>query len=375
MSYAYTPGLQVKKFTRVTKERVLPVTGEVLAKEGDVVSYDTVVARTHVPGDVSMVPLFFILGCEPYELPRVMLKKEGQTVEKGELLAVTKSFFGLFKSEYKAKVGGTIELISDITGMVGIRDFPVPIELNAYIAGRVSKVMPQNGVVIETPASFVQGIFGVGGERQGEIMTIAEPNVELTPDMINKSCEGKIIIGGSLVTCDVLKKAEAEGVKGIVTGGIRRADLTKFLGYEMGVAITGQEDIKLTCIITEGFGKMNMANHTYELLKSCEGRLASIDGATQIRAGVIRPEIIVPFKESDAKQFREEADQLAEGISPGTRVRIIRQPYFGSIGAVESLPAELQRLESESWVRVMTVKLDDGRNVTIPRANVEIMEE
>jgi transcription antitermination factor NusG len=118
-----------------------------------------------------------------------------------------------------------------------------------------------------------------------------------------------------------------------------------------------------------------MANHTYELLKSCEGRLASIDGATQIRAGVIRPEVIVPFKESDAKQFREEADQLAEGISPGTRVRIIRQPYFGSIGAVESLPAELQRLESESWVRVMTVKLDDGRNVTIPRANVEIMEE
>src|SRR4030042_5538171 len=179
MSYAYTPGLQVKKFTMVTKERVLPVLGDVIAKEGDVVSCDTVVARTYVREDVSMVPLFFILGCEPYELPRVMLKKEGQTVEKGELLAVTKSVFGLFKSEYKSKVGGTIELLSDITGMVGIRDFPVPIELNAYIAGRISKVMPQNGVVIETPASFVQGIFGVGGERQGEIMTIAEPHVEL----------------------------------------------------------------------------------------------------------------------------------------------------------------------------------------------------
>jgi hypothetical protein len=375
MSYAYTPGLKVKKFTMVTKERVLPVAGEVLVKEGDSVSFDTVVARTHVPGDVSMIPLFFILGCEPYELPRVMLKKEGETVQKGEMLAATKSFFGLFKSEYRAKVGGTIELVSDITGMVGVRDFPVPVDLSAYISGKVSRVMPQNGVEIQTPASFVQGIFGVGGERQGEIMTIAKPEDVLTTDMIDKSCEGKILIGGSLVTADVLKKADAEGVKGIVTGGIRRADLTKFIGYEMGVAITGQEDIKVTGIITEGFGRMNMANHTYELLKSCEGRLASIDGATQIRAGVIRPEIIVPFKESEAKQFREEADELAEGISPGTRVRIIRQPYFGAIGSVSTLPAELQKLESESWVRVMTVKLDDGRAVTIPRANVEIMEE
>jgi len=359
----------------VTKQRVLPIEGEVIVHEGDTVSHDTIVARTHVPGDVNMIPLFYILGCEPYELPRVMLKKEGETVQKGELLAVTKSFFGLFKSEYRSKVGGTIELISDITGMVGIRDFPVPIDLTAYVSGKVSRVIPKNGVVVQTPASFVQGIFGVGGERHGEIMVIAEPHTELTPEIIGKSCAGKILVGGSLVTADVLKKADAEGVKGIVTGGIRRVDLTKFLGYEMGVAITGQEEIGLTCIITEGFGRMTMAKHTYELLESCEGKLASIDGATQIRAGVIRPEVIVPYKESEVGAFREEADELAEGMYPGTRVRIIRQPYFGAIGTIDSLPAELQQLESESWVRVMTVKLDDGRLVTIPRANVEIMEE
>jgi len=354
---------------------MLPITGEVLVHEGDAVSHDTIVARTHVPGDVNMIPLFYILGVEPYELPRVVLKKEGETVQKGELLAITKSFFGLFRTEYRARYGGTIELISDITGMVGIRDFPVPINLNAYISGKVSKVIPENGAVVQTLASFVQGIFGVGGERHGEIMAIAEPQVELTPDMIDKSCAGKILMGGSLVTADVLKKAEAEGVKGIVTGGIRRVDLTKFLGYEMGVAITGQEETGLTCIITEGFGRMTMAKHTYELLRSCEGRLASINGATQIRAGVIRPEVVVPYKESEVGEFKEEEDALAEGMYPGTRVRIIRQPYFGAIGTVDTLPAELQQLESESWVRVMTVKLDDGRVVTVPRANVEIMEE
>jgi hypothetical protein len=36
---------------------------------------------------------------------------------------------------------------------------------------------------------------------------------------------------------------------------------------------------------------------------------------------------------------------------------------------------ELQRLESESAVRVIRIELDGGEVVTVPRANVEIIEE
>jgi hypothetical protein len=104
--------------------------------------------------------------------------------------------------------------------------------------------------------------------------------------------------------------------------------------------------------------------------------LTSINGATQIRAGVIRPEVIVPLKEtSEAASKMDEEDVLADGMYPGTRVRIIRQPYFGAIGTIHSLPVELQQLESESYVRVMVVDLDEGSQVTIPRANTEIIEE
>jgi len=59
----------------------------------------------------------------------------------------------------------------------------------------------------------------------------------------------------------------------------------------------------------------------------------------------------------------------------GTPVRIIRMPYFGAIGKVISLPVELRQVDSESYVRVLEVKLDDDRVVTVPRANVEIIEE
>jgi len=144
------------------------------------------------------------------------------------------------------------------------------------------------------------------------------------------------------------------------------------MGEEIGVAITGQEEAGLTLIITEGFGRMRMSKQTFDLLKGFEGYMASVNGATQIRAGVMRPEIIVPHEEEFEQASGEE---LSAGMVPGTPVRIIRKPYFGAIGKVVSLPVELQQVESESYVRVLEVELDDGRVVTIPRANVEIIEE
>jgi len=161
-------------------------------------------------------------------------------------------------------------------------------------------------------------------------------------------------------------------VAGIVAGGMNYTDVTRILGEAIGVAITGEEEIGTTLIITEGFGKMDMSSRTFDLLKSFEGSIAAINGATQIRAGVMRPEIIIPHAESAEEMTVEE---LTAGMQAGTPVRLIRQPYFGSIGTVINLPVELQRVESGSKVRVMVVKLDDGREVIVPRANVEIIEE
>jgi hypothetical protein len=70
MSFAFTPGLKVTGSTLILKERILPVAGEILVKEGDTVSAETIVAQTHVPSDVHMRPIAYIVGCEPYEYPK-----------------------------------------------------------------------------------------------------------------------------------------------------------------------------------------------------------------------------------------------------------------------------------------------------------------
>jgi hypothetical protein len=61
-------------------------------------------------------------------------------------------------------------------------------------------------------------------------------------------------------------------------------------------------------------------------------------------------------------------------MQPGMTVRVIAEPYFGAIGTIVSLPAELQEVESESSVRILEVELEDGRKAVVPRANVEIIE-
>jgi len=118
---------------------------------------------------------------------------------------------------------------------------------------------------------------------------------------------------------------------------------------------------------------MPMARATFDLLASCEGIQASINGATQIRAGVIRPEIIIPRPgKVMAKIGVEESDE--SNLEIGSRIRAIREPYFGKLGEVTSLPVELRVLESEAKVRVLGAKFDDGVEDIIPRANVELIE-
>ena len=376
MAHAYTPGLKVKKFTLVSKTRRLPLPGEVLVEEGDFVVHNQIVARAQVPGEVHLISVANSLGVDPLETSRYLLKGLRESVAKDEIVATRSSFFGLSKSFVKAPAAGTVELISDVTGQVALREPNIPVEITAYIPGKVVQVIPREGVTIQTPAALVQGIFGVGGEAHAELKMIADSRDEtLTPEKIDSSCKEKVLVGGALVTFEALMKAVQTGVRGIVIGGIEDEDLIKFLGHEVGVAITGQEDVGITLIITEGFGKMNMPVRTFDLLKSSDGRDASINGATQIRAGVIRPEIIMPLKDSEVKELSEEAAQMSGGMLPGTPLRIVRDPYFGGIGRVVSLPVELETVQTESKVRVVEVELEDGQKVVVPRANVEIIEE
>jgi len=376
VAHAYTPGLKAAKYETVRRERRLPIQGEVVVEVGDEVKPDQVVAKTQLPGDPVSINIANRMGVQADEVPSAMLVEEGDFVEQGETIARSTSFFGLFKHNQEAPTDGVIEMISSVTGQIVMRAPPIPLELSAYISGNVVEVMPEEGVVVETEASFVQGIFGIGGERSGEVKVLVDDSSErLTADSIDDDCHGKIIVVGELASTELLHKADEVGAIGVVAGGIIDEDLVDYLGNDIGVAITGQENIPITVIITEGFGPMRIADKTFELLKFMDGRGVSLNGATQIRAGVMRPEIVCPFDSAVQDEFTGQSDGSDDsGLDVGTPIRIIREPYFGELAEVTELPPDLQVIESEAKVRVLRAELQNGTKVTVPRANVEIIE-
>lgn len=371
MGSAYTPGLTVSGDIIVRRTRRLPIKGETLVKVGDPVSPDSVIARALLPGLLQTIKLAEKLGVEPKDAGPLFQLKPGDPVEKGQVVAESKGFFGLFKTTIISDYTGTIEQISEITGNVLVREPSIPVDINAYMTGKIVEVMEAEGAVIETRGAMVQGIFGVGGERVGKIrVAVHGPDQVLHADNIHESDAGLILVGGSGFTYDAIEKAARLGVAGLVAGGVKDSDLIKYLGYDIGVAITGQENIPLSLMTTEGFGFLNMAHRTFDLLKSLEGKEASMNGATQIRAGVIRPEIIVPIEMTSGDA---PVQQTGGELKVGTPIRVIREPFFGALGTVTGLPAQLVRLESGTEVRVLNAKLEDGAEVTVPRANVEII--
>jgi len=368
---AYTPGLTVSGDIVVRKTRRLPIKGEVMVNVGDHVEPSTVVARAQLPGILQTIKLSEKLGMEPKDAVAMFPLKIGDKVEKGQLVVESKGLFGLFKSQVISDFTGTIEDISGVTGNVLVREPSIPIDINAYMHGRIVEAIPEEGAIVETRCAMVQGIFGVGGERVGRIRVAVDSEIDpLDSKHILDTDRGNILIGGSGITYDAIVRASEVGVIGLVAGGIRDEDLIKFLGYDIGVAITGTENINLTILTTEGFGFLAMARRTFELLKSLEGKDASMNGATQIRAGVIRPEIVVPISDDVAQaEIKHEVFEL----TIGTPIRVIREPYFGMLGNVTDLPAQLEVVESGTEVRVLHAKLTDGRDVVVPRANVEII--
>jgi hypothetical protein len=374
MAHAYTPGLKVSEKAVIRKERKLPLWGDVLVNKGDMVKAEDVVARALLPGPVHPKNLAGELGIPPSELKNALIVKKGESIKKGQVIARAKVFFGLFKVEATSPIDGYLEDFSEITGQVILRENPIPVEVLAYLDGVVEEVIPREGVIIRTVAGLVQGIFGVGGEKIGTLkVAVDSPYEILKSDRINENLKGAIVVGGRTADIEAINKAAEVGIKALVLGSVDDGVLREFVGYDIGVAITGNENVPFTLIITEGFGDLPMAERTFNLFKKFEGLKASANGATQIRAGVQRPEVIIFRKDVDP--FEEVEDKLESGhLDIGTTVRIIRDPYFGEIGTVIDLPNEPIVIETESKVRVLKVRLMDEREVVIPRANVELIE-
>ena len=369
MSKSFTPGLKILKKYTILKDRILPLRGKIKTEIDKIVSSDDIVASANIPGNVKMINIANKLNIESNYLNQCMLVKVGDNVSEGQIIAQNKGLFGLFKTDVKSPVIGEITQISEITGQVVISEPPDPIEVDAYIPGKVNEIYSDEGVQIKSSGTYIQGIIGIGGEKKGKLRVLSNTADTISESDITPDCKDCIIVVGSFLDYDIYQKAKKIGVSGIITGGFNYNSLSKILGYSLGVAITGTES-GLTIIITEGFGNIKMSQKTYDLLLENDKKNISINGSTQIRAGVLRPEVFIHNSGFDELDDYNQDDLI---IEIGSKVRIIREPYFGKIGEVVDLPHSLQKMESGTLTRVAKILFTDGSSKIIPRTNLEVI--
>lgn len=377
MSRVLVPSLTISSRMEVRRQRLLPIAGRVLVSVGQNVTPQTIVAESERLGELHIIRASDSLNLTPSETLKYVVVKEGMTVRQGDVLAEVSSMWGLFSSKVVAPVDGVVEFITSATGHIGLREPSRKIAVNAYMHGVVESVHDKRGVTVTSSAMFIQGIFGVGGEQHGivHLLDIADDRAVQELD-IPEDCGGKILIGGRGPTIDALRCAQARGAVGFVTASIDDRVLSQYLGFDIGIALTGDENLSMTLIITEGFGDIAFNSRIRALLEIANNRAASINGATQVRAGALRPELIVrcDSQSDSADQTMSDSTSVPSGLDVGSTVRMIRVPYFGRYGTVVSLPKELAQLETGAMARVAGVQLDgSSEQVLIPRANMELI--
>ncbi len=286
----------------------------------------------------------------------------GNRVLPGQPLAATR---GLKQRILTSPIYGRVASVTE--GRVVIEPLQVQPELRAYLQGRVTRVLSEQGIAVQAWATVVNGQYGIGGEQGGTLLIVAEPGETLTAAHVDSGWHGKVVVAGKTADAELLSAAAAAGAAGVVVGHLSFAALMGFLGKPGSPGLTGNEETDMTVISTERFRPTEMRRSTWLALQSLAGRYASINGTTHIRAGVARPEIIVCEQNWPAEL--PVAQQQSSELKVGDRVRILRQPWRDQVGPILELPTNRQRLVTGSEVQVAVVGLA-GQTVLVPLANL-----
>ena len=343
---------RVSNKIEIELERKFPGTCKSVVKVGEAVDPESVIAHCEISAGMRLIKIAHELGVSAGKVQKYLLRKIGDRIYRGEIIARRGGVIGIGKKEIKSPADGVITEI-DANGDIIVKFLPVPVRLAAGASGKITRV-GQESIFVKTTGSKMEGYVGDGRERDGPLKIIAAPNEFIIPQRITGDCGGKIIVGGSLVERAAIEKAVTIGVHGIVVGGINHRD---FLSLGVG-------DIGTTVLITEGFGAIPMGKDIFETLKKMEQRYAFISGEGK--------SLLVPELTPTAAQAKL-SDVSWKELAVGDIVRLLKSYSEELIGKVESLSSGEEVLNSGLSTEVATVKFLSGKTKTVPAANLEII--
>jgi len=206
------------------------------------------------------------LGIAFDKFDRVVCCEVGQDVEQGQVLASLGPPDMITAKRCQSPVRGRVREINTEYGLIILEPMLEELQVDAWVPGKVQSVSDR-GAEIELQGTMIPGVWGTGPQVHGPLRRDTEAS-------------GAILVRDT-VTADDLARFESVRAAGLIVAGLHLGDWES-VGPSFSVVVTGQ------------FGAERFDDHVREGLSNHEGRQTSLDPTTQLRAGVIRPRIILP---------------------------------------------------------------------------------
>jgi hypothetical protein len=261
---------------RWTADHPLPIGVTERAQVGELVRAGDIIAAGATLAGALRVPGARRLGLSPADFDRELRVRVGSDVVAKTVLA---------------RVGR--RFARSVTAPIDGRLLHVTVEGDLYIAPIVDRWTVQSTldgtvsrsddavVEIEGEAWCLQGAAAFGPDAIGEItLGVDGPDADLAPSRIDVRLAGRIIVGGARVSAEVITRAHACGVAGLVAGGVPPAGLRVVYGDAVTAAGSPSRDDRPTVLCLVGFGSAALTRAVFEPFAALGGARAAIHTAS-----------------------------------------------------------------------------------------------
>jgi hypothetical protein len=237
--------------------------------------------------------------------------------------------------------------------------------LYAGIRGRVGRVIPERGVVIEGLATVLTATCGFGG-------IVAGPLHVLSPDEVTAVTvmpPGSIVLFERALTSEVLFAAQASHVAAVIAASGSSHLIDTYVGGDCTALLDGSiltpPALPFSLVLLHGFGPGHATPDLWRHLQSYAGQVVLCHPHTNVLRGW-RPELIVAESRQTAP--------LTEGdpnLSVGATVWISGLEEGSHVGTIASILTSGQILPSGIRAYAASVRLQNGTKVIAPLANIQ----
>ncbi len=324
-------------------------------RAGHRVSASDVIAEAKVDPGHLMLDVGRGLGLPPEKADKLITRKAGEKVVEGDVIAGPVG--SLFTRTVRAPQAGQIIAVGG--GQVFIELEGSPCELRAGFPGVVAELIAERGAIIESHGALIQGVWGNGLFEMGVLNILARrPDEELTPNRLDVSMRGAMVMGGPVSQAEVFRTAADAAIRGLII-----ASMTPDL-------ISQASQVPFPVLVLEGFGKLPMDEVTYRILSTNEKRDISVNAARWDPYKGSRPELIIPLPVASEIPPARDSDIFA----PGQIVRVIQAPHKNKTATITTLLPGLTNFPSGLRVPAALLHFENGEQASLPLTNLEIIE-